>query len=285
MRHSNKQCEDTSDIQLNGLTAVITGAGMREQDGPLNIGAAIAIYFAKAGANVLITDKYTELAANTERTILKGENKEVLPGNIDIAQVDVTNQDSCNSMAKQAIQTFGRIDILVNNVGIAGPSGKTDQLDTSQLETAFRANVHSMIHASRAVLPSMRKNRRGSIINMSSVASSRAGHHGIAYPTTKAAVNGLTASMAGHEGEFGIRVNAILPGLVFTPMVASRGLTSEQRDVRQNASILKQEGSAWDVAAATAFLASNAARWITGLMLPVDGGLSILTENLGVRTN
>jgi NAD(P)-dependent dehydrogenase (short-subunit alcohol dehydrogenase family) len=120
----------------------------------------------------------------------------------------------------------------------------------------------------------MRKSGGGAIVNLSSVAGLRAGHPGLLYATTKGAIVQMTRAMAGHHGADNIRVNAVAPGYVYTPMVASRGMTEELRQQRAQSGMLKIEGSAWDVAEAACFLASPAARWITGQTLPVDAGRS-----------
>jgi NAD(P)-dependent dehydrogenase (short-subunit alcohol dehydrogenase family) len=112
----------------------------------------------------------------------------------------------------------------------------------------------------------------GSIINLSSAAGLLGGHPSLLYPTSKAAVIGLTRAMAAHHGRQGIRVNAIAPGRVFTPMVASRGMTTDLRERRRENSLLGVEGTAWDIAYGALFLASDESRWITGIVLPIDAG-------------
>jgi len=112
----------------------------------------------------------------------------------------------------------------------------------------------------------------GAIVNISSVSGLLGGHPSLLYPTSKTAVIGLTRAMAAHHALQGVRVNCIAPGTIYTPMVASRGMTPELRDARRTGTLLQVEGTAWDVAQAAVFLASDAARWITGIVLPVDAG-------------
>ena len=137
----------------------------------------------------------------------------------------------------------------------------------------FAINLKSMILSSKAAIPKMKESGGGSIINISSIAGLRA-HSQTPYTTSKAAVVGLTFSMAGDHGRDNIRVNCIAPGLLHTPMTETR-MTPELRAVRKNAAPLATEGNAWDVAWAAVFLASDEARWITGVVLPVDAGLTI----------
>jgi NAD(P)-dependent dehydrogenase (short-subunit alcohol dehydrogenase family) len=135
-------------------------------------------------------------------------------------------------------------------------------------------------------LPPMAAAGGGAIVNISSVSGLLGGHPSLLYPTSKSAVIGLTRALAAHHAPQGVRVNCIAPGTVFTPMVASRGMTPELRRARREGTLLKTEGTAWDVAAAAAFLASDAARWITGVVLPVDAGATAARlETLSPRSD
>ena len=155
---------------------------------------------------------------------------------------------------------------------MTGPPGNAIEVDPEAFDRAMRINVTSMVLMAKYALPPMIEAGGGSIINLSSAAGILGGHPSLLYPTSKAAVIGLTRSMAAHHGRDGVRVNCIAPGMVYTPMVAVRGMTPELREARRQSSLLGTEGTAWDVAAAAAFLASDAARWITGIVLPVDAG-------------
>ena len=149
----------------------------------------------------------------------------------------------------------------------------------------MRINVTSMVMMSKYTIPPMIEAGGGSIINWSSEAGIIGGHPSLLYPTSKTAVIGLTRAMAAHHGLQGIRVNCIAPGMVYTPMVAVRGMTPELREARRLDSLLKTEGTAWDIAAAAAFLASDQARWITGIVLPVDAGRSAGRESHSPRSD
>ena len=134
-------------------------------------------------------------------------------------------------------------------------------------------NLKSMMLMAKFCIPHMTRARRGSIINVSSIAGLEGGYPHLLYPTTKGAIVQLTRAMAAQHGADGIRVNALAPGMVYTPMVAGE-LDAETRRQRTAQSSLKTEGTAWDVALAALFLAGDDSRWITGIVLPVDGGAS-----------
>ena len=165
-------------------------------------------------------------------------------------------------------------DVLVNNVGIS-KRGSVLDVTPEEWDRVMVVNVKSMMLCSRHVVPRMQEGGGGSIINIASTAGLRA-HHSTPYTTSKAAVIGLTFSMAADHGPDNIRVNAIAPGLVYTPMVAPR-MEEGMRERRMAAAPLGTEGTGWDVGWAAVFLASDEARWVTGVTLPVDAGLSVTT--------
>jgi NAD(P)-dependent dehydrogenase (short-subunit alcohol dehydrogenase family) len=174
-------------------------------------------------------------------------------------------------VAARIAESHPRVDVLVNNVGIAGPGGDAVQLDTSKWDRAMAVNVTSVMLVSRYVIPLMRP-EGGSIVNVSSGAGVRAGHPALLYPTTKAAVLHMSRAMAAHHGAEGIRVNCVAPGAVNTPMVQSRGMDEELRELRRQRSLLETEGTGWDTGMAVLFLASRLSRWVTGVLLAVDAG-------------
>jgi NAD(P)-dependent dehydrogenase (short-subunit alcohol dehydrogenase family) len=146
----------------------------------------------------------------------------------------------------------------------------------------MRINVTSMMLMAKYAIPEMRKRGSGAIVNIASVAGLTGGHPNLLYPTSKGAVVNLTRAMAAHHGEEGIRVNCIAPGMVYTPMVYSRGMTPEMREARRNRSLLKTEGTGWDVGNAVLYLASDEARWVTGIVLPVDAGATAGASRVAV---
>jgi NAD(P)-dependent dehydrogenase (short-subunit alcohol dehydrogenase family) len=129
-----------------------------------------------------------------------------------------------------------------------------------------------MMLMAKYAIPAMRRSGGGSIINLASVAGLQGGHPSLLYPTSKGAVVNMTRARAAHHGPEGIRVNCIAPGMVYTPMVYSRGMTPELRQARRERSLLKTEGSGWDVGHGVLYLAGEEARWVTGIVLPIDAG-------------
>lgn len=152
--------------------------------------------------------------------------------------------------------------------------GDATKVDMAAWDRDLRINLTSMVLTSRHIIPSMRKQGRGAIVNMSSVSGLLGGNPSLLYPTTKGAIIQMTRAMAAQHGPENIRVNCVCPGMVFTPMVRGRGMTNEMRQARVNQNLLKQEGDAWDVGYAILFLCSREAKWLTGVIMPVDGGVS-----------
>jgi NAD(P)-dependent dehydrogenase (short-subunit alcohol dehydrogenase family) len=255
--------------RLAGKVAIITGAGSRPAgpEGPIvGNGRATAIVFAREGARVALIDERRDWAEETGR-IVDHEGGEAI-----LVEANVAGAEPCRRAVERTLEAFGGLDILVNNVGVTGPAGDAVEADPEAWDRAMRVNVTSMMLMAKYALPPMIAAGRGAIVNISSVSGILGGHPSLLYPTTKAAVIGLTRSMAAHHARQGVRVNCIAPGTVYTPMVASRGMTPELREARRLGTLLQTEGTAWDVATAAAFLASDAARWITGVVLPVDAG-------------
>ena len=252
------------DNRLQGKVAIVTGAGSRA-DGIGN-GRATAIVMARHGARVMLVDAVVEWAQKTASMI------EAEGGICEIVEGDVSDDASCKTIVAQTINAWGRLDILVNNVGITGPRGNALEVDADAWDRAMRVNVASMMLMSKHAIPEMIRSGGGSIVNLTSVAGLQGGHPSLLYPTSKGAVISLTRAMAAHHGRQGIRVNCIAPGTVYTPMVASRGMTPEMRKARSERTLLGTEGTGWDIGYGALFLASDEARWITGITLPIDGG-------------
>ena len=257
--------------RLTGRVAIVTGAGSRSSD--IGNGRAAAILLARRGAQVLLLDANLAAAQQTLRMI-ESENGVALA-----LQADVTQPEQCRSAVSAAVAAWGRVDILVNNVGITGPAGTAVEVDLDDWDQALRVNLTSMMLMAKHAIPEMRKRQAGAIVNIASVAGLMGGTTSLLYPTTKGAIVNMTRAMAAHHGTEGIRVNCVAPGMVYTPMVAGR-MTPELRETRRMRSLLQTEGSGWDVGHAVAYLASDEARWVTGVILPVDAGATAGTAKM-----
>ncbi|KAJ7266566.1 hypothetical protein C8J57DRAFT_1328207 [Mycena rebaudengoi] len=254
-------------FRLDGDVAIVSGAGSRKSaQGGMGNGRAAAILLARQGAKVALLDHIIEQAQETKRMI------DEEGGISEVIHCDATVEADCKNAVKKTVELFGAVHILVNVVGIGGGKGTAVEVDIETLERDFRTNVISIVLMSRYAIPEMRKAGRGSIVNIASLAGLLGGNPGVSYPATKGAVVNLTRGMAAHHGTENIRVNCVAPGLVYTPMVSAKGMSDEVRQARMGRNLLKQEGTGWDVGAAILFLSSREARWITGVILPVDGG-------------
>ncbi|HUQ76598.1 MAG TPA: SDR family oxidoreductase [Burkholderiales bacterium] len=259
-------------MRLKGKVAIVAGGGASGT--VIGNGQATAILFAREGAKVLCADAAEERAQATVDMIIKEG------GTAAAVRADVSKAADCKAMVHAAVERYGRLDILDNNVGI---SVRADVLEVTeeQWDRVMAVNVKSIVLASRYAIPEMKKAGGGSIINISSVAGLRA-NQSTPYTTSKAAIVGLTRSMAGDHGRDGIRVNCILPGLIYGPMTAPR-MDEEIRRKRREAGALGTEGTGWDVGHAALFLASDESRWITGVALPVDAGFLVMSPTTSVR--
>ncbi|MYN13314.1 glucose 1-dehydrogenase [Pusillimonas sp. TS35] len=262
--------------RLEGKTAVVMGAGSA---GPgWGNGKAAAVLFAREGAHVVCADRNVDAAAETARIIV-GEG-----GHAFAVQADVTRLDDIAAVQRQAFARFGKVDILNNNVGIVSVGGVVE-LDESEWDRVYAINLKSCYLAMKQFIPAMREQGGGSIINISSIASLRyTGVSYVTYSTTKAAMNHMTRMTAVEYAKDKVRVNAILPGLMKTPMVenaASLAVEYAGGDVakmwreRDNQVPMGHMGDAWDVAHAAVFLASDESRYVTGIELVVDGGITL----------
>lgn len=251
---------------LAGKVAIVTGGGARGEG--IGNGRAAAVLLARGGARVLVVDRELALAATTVAAI-RGEG-----GVAEAFAADVTDEEQCRAMVALAVERWGRLDVLDNNVGIGSRGSVVDE-DPARWHRVMEVNVTSMVLASRAAIPVMvASGGGGSIVNVSSISALRP--RGLtAYSTSKGAVIALTKAMAVDHGPDGIRVNCVAPGPVYTPMVAGDGMAAEARAQRARASVLGVEGTGWDVGQAVRFLASDRARWITGQVLVVDGGATL----------
>jgi NAD(P)-dependent dehydrogenase (short-subunit alcohol dehydrogenase family) len=261
-------------LRLEGKVAIVTGAGQTPGE-TIGNGRATAVQLAREGARVLLVDRDVESARETREMIAAGggESAEML--------ADVRASDDCASVVATCLEKWGRVDILVNNVGVGGigDTGPVD-LEENEWRRIMETNVTSMFLTCKHVLPVMREQRAGSIVNISSIASIVSTPM-LAYKVSKAGVNALTQQVAAGNARHGIRCNAILPGLMDTPMavdaVARRmGVPREDAARVRDAMVpMGKMGTAWDVAYAALYLASDEARFVTGALLPVDGGQSV----------
>lgn len=257
--------------RLRGKVALVVGAGQSAGE-TIGNGRATAILFAREGARVMLVDSRLESARETQAMI------EEEGGQASLCEADITSEDACRSMAEQCLETWGRIDILHNNVGI-GERGKGFlDIPASDWQRFMDVNLKAMYLSCKMVMPHMLKQGSGAVINISSIASIMA-TGALAYKSSKAGVNALTQGLAIEAAPRGVRVNAILPGLMDTPMaiegrISAYGLTREEvsRPRNERVPLKGGMGSGWDVAHAAVFLASDEAKFITGVLLPVDGG-------------
>ncbi|CAK1361765.1 unnamed protein product [Cercospora beticola] len=258
---------------LKGRTAIVTGAGALG-DGIGN-GRAGAILLAEAGCSVVCVDIKHELAQRTVEMI-----EEDGFGQAVAVAADVTKEAECKGIVSTAIEKFGRLDILVNVVGVGGATGTAVEVDMVEFAKGMEINVGSMVMMAKFAIPEMKKNDgqwRGSIVNIASVAGIRGGNPHLLYPTSKGAIVNMTRAMASHHAPDGVRVNCVCPGMVYTPMMYGPGMSEEARESRKNRSLLKTEGTGWDVGAAIRFLAGDEARWYVWLPLSNMPGAELMT--------
>ena len=250
--------------RLQGKVALVTGAGARSA--VVGTGQATAILFAREGAHVLLADLVPEHAEATQQLILAEG------GQATVCQADVGKEADCQRLIATAVETYGGLDILFNNVGVSG-NGKVTEVEESAWDQVMGINLKSMMLTSKHAIPQMVKGGGGVIINIASVDGIRPGMWNNApYAVSKSGVIALTHNMALHHGREQVRVNCIAPGMIYASMVAGK-VEGDMRELRRKAAPLGTEGTAWDIAHAALFLASDEARWITGVVLPVDGGL------------
>jgi len=263
--------------RLEGKVALVVGAG---SSGPgWGNGKATAVLFAREGARVLCVDVEEDAARETVE-IIRGEG-----GEAEVCRADASRAADVEHAVAACVERFGRLDVLDNNVGIV-EIGDVVALSEERWDRIFAINLKSCFLAMKHAIPVMERQGGGAIVNISSVASIR--HSGVPYAgyyTTKAAMNHLTATTAVDFAAKNVRVNAVLPGLMKTPMVAAAvgqladsygaGDVEEMWKARDAQVPMGRMGDAWDVAHAALFLASEEARYVTGVTLTVDGGLTI----------
>ena len=262
-------------MRLKNKTAIVVGGGQQPGESIGN-GKATAVLFAREGAHVAVVDNQIERAAETV-AMIKGEGGHAFP-----LVADVTNDDELKKMVAQAHAQLGRIDILHNNVGFSLAGGDTiiDDITEENFDRVMNTNLRGMVMTCKHVLPIMRAQKNGTIVSISSMAAIESYPY-VTYKTSKAGVIAMTEQLAYMNAEHGIRANVILPGLMHTAMAIDSRITAEksreqviaERDAK--IPLGKKMGTAWDVAYLALFLASDEAKFITGVTIPVDGGASV----------
>jgi NAD(P)-dependent dehydrogenase (short-subunit alcohol dehydrogenase family) len=257
--------------RVEGKAAIVVGGGQTPGQ-TIGNGRATAILLAREGARVIVADRALKSAQETV-DMISGEGGEAWA-----VEADVTNEDSARRLIAAGLERFGRLDILHNNVGASLALG--DAVATDLTEEAFDRSIAVNLKGTwltcKHALPALRESA-GSIVNIASMAARNA-YPLVGYKTTKAAVVALTENLAAQNAQYGLRANAILPGLMNTPMAiesrVARGTPREEviasRDRR--VPLRRRMGTGWDVAYAALFLHSDEAGFITGVSLAVDGG-------------
>jgi NAD(P)-dependent dehydrogenase (short-subunit alcohol dehydrogenase family) len=255
---------------LKGKVAIVTGAGSSPGEGIGN-GKATAVIYAREGASVMLVDLNPEAGEETKCMIDEEGGKSF------VFQANVSQSKDCQAMLERCLKTYGQIDILHNNVGVEEEgAGGVIEFDEAVWNRVMNINLKSMFLTCGAVIPQMLKQGKGAILNISSVAAIRSGNRQFIYSVSKAGVNILTVCLAVEYAVKGIRVNAIMPGLMDTPMIIpfkrfyGDGIEGMKRE-RSERVPMKRMGEGWDIGYAPLFLVSDEAKFITGQVLAVDG--------------
>ena len=260
------------DFGLKDKVAIVAGGGAVGSE--IGNGRAASILLADAGAKVVVVDHDELLAKKTVEMIQKrGGEAKYISG-------DLTKSEQCKEVVDFTISSWGRLDILDNNIGIASKFSVVDETEENW-DYVMNINLKPMFLMSKYAIPEMIKSGNGgSIVNISSISATRP--KGLTtYSASKGAVLSLSQAMAVDHGGDGIRVNCILPGPVYTPMVYSSGMTKQLRSKRRDASLINIEGDGWDIGKAVVYLSSSWSRYITGHQMVVDGGCSLSSRPRG----
>jgi NAD(P)-dependent dehydrogenase (short-subunit alcohol dehydrogenase family) len=261
--------------RVHGKVAIVVGGGQTLGE-TIGNGRATALLLAREGARVAVADRRVDSAQDTV-DMIRAESGEAVA-----CEVDVTVEESIRALIANVVERFGTVDILHNNVGasIALGDARADEMTVEAFDRSFAVNFKSAWLAAKHALPVMREHGAGSIVNISSLAAWEA-YPLVGYKTMKAALLALTQNLAAANARYGVRVNAILPGLMNTPMAiearVAQGTLSRQQVIEgrnKRVPLLHQMGSGWDVAYAALFLHSDEAKFISGATLPVDGAAS-----------
>lgn len=262
-------------MRLKDKTAMVIGAGQAPGSSPaIGNGRATSVLFAREGAQILAVDRYLASAEETV-AMIKDEGGEAAA-----VEADVTDEAAVEAAVQDCVARWGRIDILHYNVGMSVEAGDAPmtEITTESFDKIVSVNLRGMVYACKHTLPGMREQGSGAIVSISSMAAWE-NYPWVGYKATKSAMIALTEQLAIQNAEYGVRANVILPGLMDTPMAVDRraeawGRSREDVAAERDAKIplLGKMGTAWDVAYAALFLASDEAKFITGAALPVDGG-------------
>jgi NAD(P)-dependent dehydrogenase (short-subunit alcohol dehydrogenase family) len=261
-------------MRLKDKVAMIVGAGQAPgATDAIGNGRATAMLFAREGAKVMAVDRSLEAAEATAEKI-RAEGGEVAT-----TAADVTDEAAVQAAIEACVARFGRLDILHNNVGISveGGDAPITEIETEAFDRIVAVNLRSVVYTCKHALPIMRAQRTGAIVNISSIAALE-DYPWVAYKATKAGIIAMTKQIALQNAQYGVRANVILPGLMDTPMAVDRraevwGRPRAEVAAERDAKVpLGHMGTGWDVAYAALFLASDEAKYITGVALPVDGG-------------
>ena len=243
--------------RLKGKVALITGADS-------GIGRAVAIAFAREGADIAISYLSEDQDANeTARWVEEAGSKAlVLPG-------DITSEDHCHHLVRQCLENFGQLDILVNNAAFQRTYADIGDITADEWDRTFRTNIYAPFFLSRAAIPHMRPG--SAIINTTSIQSRQPSPHLLAYAATKGAISNFTAGLAEMVADKGIRVNAVAPGPIWTPLIPSTMPTEKTKDFGKQ-TLIGRAGQPAELAGAFVLLASDLGSYMTGAVIPVTGG-------------
>ena len=242
-------------MNLENKVAIVTG-------GNQGIGYATAVSLAAAGANVVIMARNAKINREAVNNI-----NNLYPGKASVEEMDVTSKESVKAAFARVYQKFGHLDILVNNAGICNLSQPFEDIDEDKWDQVMDVNLKGILYCVKAVIPVLKKQNSGSIINVASLAGEVGGIATSAdYVASKAAVIGLTKSLARYLGQYNVNVNAVAPGFIATEM-------TKEMSIPVNAIPMRRVGRPEDVADGITFLASERASYITGITLDINGGV------------
>jgi len=246
--------------KLKGKVAIITG-------GDSGIGKAVAILFAKEGASVLIPYYDEDIDAQDTKAIIEG-----LGGKCEIMKCDIRTETVCKQIVQNAINAFGKINILVNNAAVQYPQKNLEDITEEQLKKTFETNIYPMFFISKACLPHMKQG--DAIINTASVTAYEGHDQLLDYSSTKGAIVTFTRSLSTNLATKGIRVNGVAPGPIWTPLIPA---SFDEQKVGKfgNNTPMKRAGQPVEVAPAYLYLASNEASYVTGQIIHVNGGVIV----------